>query len=73
MNALLLGPLALAFRYLLTLLAGALAGANLAVWDAATGTLTLRVDDAAPVLASAALFAAVLVWRKLAVRFGGKT
>ena len=73
MNALLLGPVALAIRYALTLLAGALAGANVAVWDAAAGTLTIRVDDAAPVLASAALFAAVLVWRRVAVLLGGRT
>ena len=73
MNAILLGPLALAIRYALVLLAGALANMGLGLWDAATGTLTIQVEDAANVVASLALLLGAVAWRKAAVMLGGKT
>lgn len=73
LTALLIGPLALALRYLLILAAGALAKAGIGLFDAATGTFTLHVDSASNVIAALVVFAAALLWRKVAVWMGGKT
>ncbi len=68
---LLVGPLALAARYVLILAAGWLANAGLAGFDGAT--ITIQVDDAAKVIAAGVAFGAALVWRKVAARMGGAT
>ncbi|MBP1806451.1 hypothetical protein [Rubellimicrobium aerolatum] len=73
MTDLLVGPLALAVRYLLLLLAGWLARAGLAALDPVSGVVTIRVDDAAQVIIAALVLALALLWRRIAKRLGGAT
>ena len=70
---LLIGPLALATRYGLVFIAGMLVKAGIALFDPATGVISIQVDSAANIIAAGVIFVGALLWRRIVVRLGGKT
>lgn len=73
MTDLLVGPAALAVRYVLILAAGWLASQGFVVYDAVAGTVTLHIESASAALGAAGVLGIALVWRKVAQRLGGRT
>ncbi|AGT07916.1 Pam3-gp28 family putative phage holin [Paracoccus aminophilus] len=68
-----LGQIALIIRYILYPLAGALTALGFVSFDEATGTLTVYLNDLAVVLAGLVIYAATVIWSRVAKKKGGAT